>query len=171
MLRYGVGPAQPRSEKQAAELLAVSRGRVRLLEQRGLRSLTRSGRGSSCEQTDISLTSLVAVYDLLSGTAKASAEGLPVPLAAGVRLANAATGALDDEVGSVAGARQSAEKPHQTSSEPEEQEGPVSSAGPSLGNPFGAANPALDNPMFLVLLAIVVACLASAAREIRRAVR
>jgi hypothetical protein len=174
VLRYGVGPVRARSEQQAARLLDLSRGRVRLLERRGMRNLARSGRGTSCEQTGISLTSLVAIYDLLTGSSTADAEGLPAPLAAGVRLANAASVVLDEGMGAVAGVRDSGEERRHTSAEPEEEqkeEGPVSSAGPSLGDPFGSADPGLDNPMFLLLLAIVVACLASAAREIRRAVR
>jgi hypothetical protein len=173
VLRYGVGPVRARSEQQAARLLDLSRGRVRLLERRGMRNLARSGRSTSCEQTGISLTSLVAVYDLLTGGSTGGPEGLPAPLAAGVWLANAASVVLDEGEGAVAGVRDSSEERRHTSAEPreEQEEGPVSSAGPSLADPFGSADPGLDNPMFLLLLAIVVACLASAAREIRRAVR
>jgi Sigma-70, region 4 len=171
VLRYGVGPVRARSEQQAARLLDLSRGRVRLLERRGMRNLARSGRGTSCEQSGISLTSLVAVYDLLTDST-ADAQ-LPAPLAAGVRLANAAAVVLNEGEGVVAGVRDSGEERRHTSAGPEKEqrEGPVSSAGPSLGDPFGSADPSLDNPMFLLLLAIVVACLVSAAREIRRAVR
>jgi hypothetical protein len=173
VLRYGVGPVRARSEQQAARLLDLSRGRVRLLERRGMRNLARSGRGTSCEQSGISLTSLVAIYDLLTGDSTADAQGLPAPLAAGVRLANAASLVLDEGASAVAGMRDSGEERRHTSAGPEEEqeEGPMSSAGPSLGDPFGSAEAALDNPMFVLLLAIVVACLVSAAREIRRAVR
>jgi hypothetical protein len=174
VLRYGVGPVRARSEQHAAWLLDLSRGRVRLLERRGMRNLARSARGTSCEQSGISLISLVAVYDLLTGGSIAGAEGLPAPLDVGVRLANAASVVLDEGEGTVAGVRDSREERRHTSAEPEEEQeekGPVSSAGPSLGDPFGSVDRALDNPMFLLLLAIVVACLASTAREIRRAVR
>jgi hypothetical protein len=174
VLRYGVGPVRAHSEQQAARLLDLSRGRVRRLEQRGMRNLASRGRGTSCEQTGISLTSLVAVYALMTGGSAADSEGLPAPLAAGVRLANAASALLDEEGGRVAGVRDSGEERRHASAEREEEpeeEGPASSAGPSLGDPFASAAPALDNPMFLLLLAIVVACLVSAAREIRRAVR
>lgn len=171
ILRYGVGPVRPRTGKEAARLLDLSRRRVRLLERRGLRRLADAGQAAPCEGTGISRTSLAAVYELLTGTSTAAVEALPAPLAAGVRLAIAASVALDEGEGAVAGARESGDEPKNASSDPEDEEGPVSSAGPSLGDPFGAAGPALDNPLFLLLLAIVVACLASAARELRRAVR
>jgi sigma-70-like protein len=170
ILRYGIGPLRARSGSETARLLDLSRRRVRLLERRGLRRLAGIGRRTSCEGTGIAPTTLVSVYGLLSDTSTAASYVLPAPLTAGVRLAGAASVALADGEGAVAGTRESGEKRKNASSEPEE-EGPMSSAGPSIGDPFGSADPALDNPFFLLLVAIVVACLASAAREIRRAVR
>lgn len=170
ILRYGIGPLRPRSRNEAARLLDLSRGRVRLLERRGLRTLAAIGRGASCEGTGVSRSTLVAVYGLLTGTAGDDGEELPALFAAGLRLADAASLALDEGGGAVAGVRESGEERRNASPEPEE-EGPVSSAATWLGDPFGNVDPALDNPLFLLLLAIVVACLASAAREIRRAVR
>jgi hypothetical protein len=171
ILRYGVGPVQARSVKQTARLLDVSRGRVRLVERRGVRNLAGAGQDTSCERTGISAISLASVYELLTGSASSATEGLSPPLAAGVRLANAASAALDADGGAVAGARESGGERRDPSPEREADEDDVSSAGPSLANPFGSGGAALDNPLFLLLLAIVVACLASAAREIRRAVR
>jgi hypothetical protein len=171
ILRYGVGPVRARSGKQAAQLLDLSRRRVRLLERRGIRTLANAGRRTSCERTGISRTSFVAVYDVLTGTSGAALEEFPVPLAAGVELARAATVALEEGGGAVAGARQSGGARRHAPSEPEEvTEEPPSSAGPSLRDPFGSGSEVGD-PMLILMLAIVVACLASAAREVRRAVR
>ena len=170
ILRYGVGPVRSRSAREAAQLLDVSRDRVRLLERRGVRSLAGIGRGSACAGTGIAQTTLVSVYDLLADTSTAGAQGLPALFETGVRLAKAASVAEDEGETAGAGARESGGDRRGGSPEPEE-DGPVSSAGPSLADPFGDAGLALDNPFFLILMAIVVACLASAAREIRRAVR
>jgi hypothetical protein len=170
ILRYGVGPVRVRSGRQAARLLDLSRGRVRLLERRGLRALTNAGRRTSCERTGISQASLVAVYDVLAGTSSAALAEFPAPLAAGLSLARAATLALEQGEGAVAGARASVEEPRRASSEEEEIiEDSPSSAGPSLGDPFGGGTS--GDAMLILMLAIVVACLASAARELRRAVR
>jgi hypothetical protein len=170
ILRYGLGPVRSRSGRQAARLLDVSRRRVGLLERRGLRRLADAGRGTSCERTGISQTSLVAVYDVLAGTSPAAVDEFPAPLEAGVRLARAATVALDEGEGAVAGVRESGEARRPASSEPEE-DGPATSAGPSIADPFGGGDSGVDDPLLILLLAIVVASLASAAREIRRAVR
>jgi Sigma-70, region 4 len=157
VLRYGVGPVRRRSRDEAARLLDVSLGRVRLLERRAVRGLAEAGRSTGCEGTGISAGML---------------EGLPASFAAGAGVAGALTAALEEGgSGAVAGVRQAGGEARDDALEPEGDEGPAASAGPSLGNPFGSAGPALDNPIFLMLLAIVAACLASAAREIRRAVR
>lgn len=178
ILRYGVGPLRARSRREAARLLDVSRGRVRVLERRGLRALANLGDGAGCADSGVSRTTLVAVYDLLTDTSTAGREGLHAPLEAGILMASAATVALDDGEGAVAGTRESGGKREHAShgdkengSSGAEEDGPVASAGPSIGDPFGLADPALDNPFLLVLLAIVVACMVSAGREIRRALR
>jgi hypothetical protein len=177
ILRYGIGPLPARSGGETARLLDLPRGRVRLLERRGLRAVAGLGRATPCEESGISRTSLVEAYELLS--AGSSADESPPALAAGLRLANAAAVALDGGAaavaldrgaGAVAGARESGEERRSPSYEPGE-DGPVSSAGPSLGDPFGDEDGPLDNPLLLVLLAIVVATLASAAGQIRRALR
>jgi hypothetical protein len=170
ILRYGVGPVRVRSGRQAARLLDVSRSRVRQLERRAVRLLADAGRETSCERTGISQTSLVAVYDVLTGT-PAGAGDLAAPLAAGAELARAAAVSLDEGEGAVAGVRESGEAPPRPDSPEPEDDGPASSAGASLGNPFGDGDSAVDDPLLLLLLAIVVASLVSAAREIRRAVR
>jgi Sigma-70, region 4 len=166
ILRYGVGPLRARSGKEAARLLDVSRRRVRVLERRGVRRLASYGEGASCAGTGVEQSTLTSVYDLLSDTSTAGGTGLPAPLQAGVLLASAATAALEEGEGAVAGERESGDEEEGISPDPEE-DGVVS----SLGNPFGLADPALDNPFLLVLLAIVVACLVSAGRELRRALR
>jgi Sigma-70, region 4 len=171
ILRYGVGPVRARSGRQAARLLDISRGRVRLLERRAVRSLADAGRETSCERTGISQISLVAVYDILTGTFSPTGSDLPAPLTAGARLARAAAAALDEGEGVVAGVRESSEVPRRPDPTEPEDDGPASSAGPSLGDPFEKDDSGADDPMLLLLLAIVVASLASAAREIRRAVR
>jgi sigma-70-like protein len=168
ILRYGVGPLRARSGEEAARLLDVSRRRVRVLERRGLRKLASYGEGAGCADTGVEQSTLLSVYDLLSDASIAGGAGLPAPLQAGVLLASAATAALGEGEGAVAGERESGGDEESMTPEPEE-DGQVSSAGPSLGNPFGIADSALDNPLLLVLLAIVVACLVSAGREIRRA--
>jgi Sigma-70, region 4 len=170
ILRYGVGPLRARSGDEAARLLDVSRRRVRVLERRGLRRLASYGEGASCAGTGVEQSTLLSVYDLLGDASIAGGAGLPAPLQAGVLLASAATAALDEGEGAVAGEHESGGDEESTTPDPEE-DGQVSSAGPSLGNPFGIADSALDNPLLLVLLAIVVACLVSAGREIRRALR
>jgi hypothetical protein len=171
ILRYGVGPLRNRTRNEAARLLQLSRGRVRLLERRGLRALNHLGDSPSCAGTGLSGTTLVAIHELLMGTS--SLDGHTGPVEAGLRLAGAAILALDEsggERGAVAGVRQSGGGPREDSTQPGEGD-PVSS-GPALGgDPFGTADPALDNPLLIALLAIVVACLASAGREIRRAIR
>jgi hypothetical protein len=170
ILRYGVGPLRARSDEEAARLLDVSRRRVRVLERRGLRKLASYGEGASCAGTGVEQSTLLSVYDLLGDASIAGGAGLPAPLQAGVLLASAATAALDEGEGAVAGEHESGGDEESMTPDPEE-DGQVSSAGPSLGNPFGIADSALDNPLLLVLLAIVVACLVSAGREIRRALR
>jgi hypothetical protein len=176
VLRYGVGPLRARSGRETARLLDVARRRVRVLERRGLRALTRLDGGAACVDSGVSRMTLVAVYDLLTDTSATGGEGIHTSLAAGLRLANAATVALDGGEGAVAGARESGGDTENASRRAEEsappgEDGPVSSAGPSLGDPFGIADPPLDNPLLLVLVAIVVACMVSAGREIRRALR
>ena len=166
ILRYGVGPLRARSGNEAARLLDISRRRVRVLERRGVRRLASYGEGASCAGTGVEQSTLMSVYDLLTDTSTAGGTGLPAALQAGVLLASAATAALDEGEGAVAGERESGDAEESITPDPEE-DGVVS----SLGNPFGLADPALDNPFLLVLLAIVVACLASAGREIRRALR
>jgi hypothetical protein len=170
ILRYGIGPVRARSGKQAARLLDLSRRKVGLLERRGLRTLADAGRRTSCERTAVSPTSFVAVYDLLSATSVAATERFSPAVAAGVMLARAAAVALEQGGGAVAGARESGGDPKRASSEQDEvTEEPPSSAGPSLGDPFGSGNS--DDAMVILMLAIVLACLASAVREVRRAVR
>jgi hypothetical protein len=160
ILRFGIGSVRPRSGRQVARLLDVSPGRVRLLERRGVRALAGIDRGAAC-----------------LGAGEGS---LAAVLEAGVRLANTVAAALDeagpgtvaldeDGQGAVAGARKSGGTGGGGSPPPED--GPVSSAGPSLGDSFGDDGSAVDEPLFLLLVAIVVACLASAGREIMRAVR
>lgn len=171
VLRYGVGPVRSRTRGETARLLQLSRGRVRLLERRGLRALDHLGDSPSCAGTGLSGTALVAIHELLIGTS--SLPGQTAPVEAGLRLAGAAMLALDESgggLGVVAGIRRSGGVPHGDSIESEE-DGAVSS-GPALGgDPFGTSDPALENPLLILLLAIVVACLASAGREIRRAIR
>lgn len=171
ILRYGIGPVHARSEREAARLLDVSRGRLHRLERRGVRSLAGIGRTAACEQTGIADTTLVAVYDLLADTSLAGGfEQLPAPLEAGVRLAGAASAALEGrERGAVAGVRESGGAADGRPAVPDDEDD-VSSAGPAF-TPFDEMSPSVDNPLFLVLLAIVVACLVSAAAEIRRAIR
>jgi len=166
ILRYGVGPLRARSGNEAARLLDISRRRVRVLERRGVRRLASYGEGATCAGTGVEQSTLMSVYDLLADTSTAGGTGLPAALQAGVLLASAATAALDEGEGAVAGERESGDEEESITPDPEE-DGVVS----SLGNPFGLADPALDNPFLLVLLAIVVACLVSAGREIRRALR
>jgi hypothetical protein len=172
ILRYGIGPVHVRTGSEAARLLDVSRGRVRLLERRGVRALAGIGGGAACADTGVATTTLIAVYDLLTDTpSDGSLDGLPAPLEAGVRLANAGAVALEDgDRGAVAGVRESGHEQRAEARQPEE-DGPAASAGPSLGDPFEELDPRADNPLLIVLLAIVVACLVSAAREIKRAVR
>jgi Sigma-70, region 4 len=180
ILRHGVGPLPRRTVDEAARLLDLPRGRVRLLERRGLRGLAGIGSGESCEGTGLARTTLVAIYDLLTGPSTDDGAAPSALVAVGVRVANAATVALDEGTGAMVGAdegsgavasvRESGDARRSPSSDPAE-DGPVASAGPSLGDPFGDGGSSLDNPFFLVLLAIVVACLAFAASEIRRAVR
>ena len=166
ILRYGVGPLRARSGNEAARLLDISHRRVRVLERRGVRRLASYGEGASCAGTGVEQSTLMSVYDLLADTSTAGGTGLPAALQAGVLLASAATAALDEGDGAVAGERESGDEEDSITPDPEE-DGVVA----SLGNPFGLADPALDNPFLLVLLAIVVACLVSAGREIRRALR
>ncbi len=168
ILRYGVGPLRARSGNEAARLLDISRRRVRVLERRGVRRLASYGEGATCAGTGVEQSTLMSVYDMLADTSTAGGTGLPAALQAGVLLASAATAALDEGEGAVAGERESGDDEEGITPE---EDGQGSSAGLSLGNPFGLADPALDNPFLLVLLAIVVACLVSAGREIRRALR
>jgi sigma-70-like protein len=172
ILRYGVGPVRPRSGREAARLLDVPRSRVRLLERRGVRSLAGLGRRAGCAESGLTRATLVAVYGVLADMPPAGSFGqLPASLEAGLRLASAASAALEDEGrGAVAGARESG------GGEPRDSDGPpreddVASAGPSLGAPFDEVDPSVDNPLFLVLLGIVVASFVSAVAEIRRAIR
>lgn len=171
ILRYGIGPVHARSGREAARLLDVSRGRVLRLERTGVRTLADLGSRTACEQTEIANITLLAVYDLLADTSLAGGlEEMPAPLEAGVRLAGAASAALEGEGrGAVAGVRESGGAAKERSDKPIEDDD-VSSAGPSL-SPFDEMKPSVDNPLFVILLAIVVACLASAAAEIRRAIR
>jgi Sigma-70, region 4 len=171
ILRYGVGPLRARSRRDVARVLDVARERVRVLERLGARRLAGLGKEADCVGTGVSLTTLVAVYELLTDTTfNAFAVGLHAPLEQNFVLAGAAAAAVADGEGGVAGARETARSKGNGTPRPDE-DGPASSAGPSLGDPFGTAKGALDDPAILVLLAIVVASLISAGREIRRAVR
>jgi len=140
-----------------------------MLERRGVRRLAGFGPQASCVGTGVLQTSLAAVYDLVTDT-PAPGGGLHAALATGALLAGAATSALEDGDGGVAGIEQSGGEPPRPSPETEE-DGPVSSAGPSLTDPFGTGDSALDDPRVLLFLAIVLACMVSAAHEIRRALR
>ena len=176
ILRYGIGPVRARSGREAALLLDVSRGRVRLLVQRGVRALSNLGPGAACRGSGLERTTVVALYGLVTDTPAGAFEELPATLEAGVLLANAASEALDDGgEAAVAGARESGVRESggaQRARAPAPgEDGPVASAGPSIGDPFDGLDSGLGNPFLLVLLAIVVACLASAAREFKRAVR
>jgi hypothetical protein len=174
ILRYGVGPLRARSGREAGRLLDVSRSRVRVLERRGLRALARLGEDAGCAGTGISETTFVDVYELLTGMSTAGGESLRAPFEAGVRLAAAATVALDEsdggDQGAVAGTRESGGEKENESSQPEEDRS-VTPAGPLVGDPFGMGDWALDDPRLVLLLLIVVACLVSAGRELRRALR
>jgi hypothetical protein len=173
ILRYGVGPVRPRSGEQAARLLDVSRSRVRVLERKGLRALARIDEGASCAATGVSQTTLAGVYELLTDWHAADVQALPTPLEAGVQLVIAAAAMLDDGEGegAVAGVRESAGERRSASSGDPEEDGPVASAGPALDDPFGEGDSAMDDPLLLALLALVVACLVSAGREVGRALR
>jgi hypothetical protein len=170
ILRYGIGRVRSRSAREAAQLLDVSKSRLRLLEGRGVRSLSRRGQGAACAGTGIAQSTLVAVYELL-GESATRGQGLPSLLETGARLAEAAAATLEDEgEAAVAGVRESGTRRRDAAREPEKG-GLLPFAGPALGDPFEDASSILENPLFLILVAITVACLASAAREIRRAVR
>jgi hypothetical protein len=171
ILRYGVGPLRDRTRRETARLLGVSRGRARLLERGGLRTLAGFGKAASCAHTGVSQTTLAGAYLLLTGASAPTGDGLSAPIGAGVALATLAAVALDDGEGAVAGARESRGERRGTAPDPEEgeEDGPVSSAGPSLGDPFGAASRAVDDPLILLLLAVVVAGMVSAARQVKRA--
>jgi hypothetical protein len=173
ILLYGVGPVRPRSGRQAARLLDLSRSRVRVLESRGLRALARMGGTANCAGTGVSQTTLTGVYELLTEWSDAGVEALPAPLQAGVRVANAAVAALDEDQseGAVAGVRESAEERRSASSDDPEENDPLASAGPALDDPFGAGDSGIDDPLLLALLALVVAGLMSAGREVGRALR
>jgi Sigma-70, region 4 len=172
ILRFGVGPVSPRSRGEAARVLELSSGRVRRLEVVGMRSLVERGLNASCEGSGVTSATLVAVYALLADTSFADRfEPLgpyTPPVEAGIRLASAAGAEVQGE-GAVAGVTQTDGR--QASDEEEVDEDDVSSAGPALGGPFASLEPSSENPIFLVLLAIAVACLGSALREIVRAVR
>ena len=171
ILRYGVGPVRSRTRGETARLLQLPRGRVRLVERRGLRALDHLGDSPSCAGTGLSGTALVAIHELLLGTS--SLHGQTAAVEAGLRLAGAATLALDESGagrGTVAGVRQSGGAPREDSIESGE-DAPVSSGPALVGDLFGTVDSALNNPFLIALLAIVVACLASAGREIRRAIR
>jgi hypothetical protein len=170
ILRYGVGPLRDRTRRETARLLGVSRGRARLLELAGLSTLAGFGNAASCAQTGVSRTTLAVAYVLLTGASAPMGDGLSAPLAAGVALATMAAVALDEGEGAVAGAHDSRGERRGTAGDPDggEENGPVSS-GPSLGDPFGAASRAIDDPLLLVLLAVVVAGMVSAARQVKRA--
>jgi hypothetical protein len=174
ILRYGVGPLRARSGREAGQLLDVSRQRVRVLERRGVRALARRGEGTGCAGTGVSRTTFADLYELLSGMSTAGSEALPAPLEAGVLLGAAASVALDEgngaAEGAVAGARESGGE-KQTGSAGSDKDPSVTSAGPSVGDPFGTEDSAFDDPRLVLLLLIVVACLLSAGRELRRALR
>jgi hypothetical protein len=154
ILRYGVGPVHARSASETARLLGVSPARVALLEHRGVGSLAGRSRRSGCGRTGVATATLAPVYGLLAEASIAS-------------LAGAAAALTDPGRGDVAGVRASGG---------ERQDGPQgpadgddeNPASPSFGAPLGEGNPVLGDPLFLVLLAVVVACLASAARDLRR---
>jgi hypothetical protein len=166
---------RPRSGRQAARLLDLSRSRVRVLERRGLRALARIYEGAGCAGTGVSQTTLAGVYELLADWDTADVEALPVQLEAGVRLATAAAAMLDDDEGdsqgAVAGVRESAEERPSAASGETEENGPLATAGPALDDPFGEGDRAIDDPLLLALLALVVACLVFAGREVGRALR
>jgi hypothetical protein len=67
VLRYGVGPATPRSQGRTARTLGLSRGRTKHLERAGVRSLARDSRRSNCENTGVATSTLFDVARIVNG--------------------------------------------------------------------------------------------------------
>jgi Sigma-70, region 4 len=67
VLRYGIGPATPRSQGRTARTLGLSRGRTKHLERAGVRSLARDSRRSNCENTGVATSTLFDVARIVNG--------------------------------------------------------------------------------------------------------
>jgi hypothetical protein len=163
VLHYGIGRFDKRSGRAVARALDLSHGRFRVLERRGLRSLVTRSRRSGCEDTGISVTSFVSVLqelaDMWSG-------GDPAAPAGGGDLQLVSAPASGD--GDVAGARQAGGD--DSGGEPADGNG-GGGKGPLLRTPFGEVQASPGSPLFVVLLALVLAGAGLAGRTFLRAVR
>jgi hypothetical protein len=172
VLRYGIGQVRPRSRREAAGLLGLSRTRLARIERSALRSLVSAGRRSSCERTGVALGTLVAVYGLLAE--RSFVDGLTTAAtsaASGLDLMSTLTAAGEGE-GGVAGTRASGGD--QGASEDSDGEGddrPTPAGAPLLGTPFGEVEASPTNPLFIALVAVVLAGAAWVGRGLMRAVR
>ena len=162
ILRYGIGRVAVRSPRRAARELGVSRERFRRLERRGVRSLAREARTSSCERTRVRDATLAVVYSLLSPEAPRTEFASADAAVPALRLASASPDAGE---GGVAGARESGGE------EPAGGEDGSAGAGPFLPTPFGDLRATPDSPLFLLLVAVSLVAAGFAARVIARAVR
>jgi len=168
IVRYGIGGVESRSARRAARTLDVSRSRFRRLERRGVRSLVRAARRSSCERTGVSEATLDSVFRMiLNASPGASFTFAALGGDSGLRLASASP---QDEAGrgGVAGRQRSSEPGPEGSGQ---EDGGPSSAGPALATPFGDLQAAPDNPLFMLFLAVALAGIVFATRGIVRAVR
>jgi Sigma-70, region 4 len=164
ILRFGVGPVAARSRSAAARVLGLSRSRVRQLELTGIQSLEAQGQNAQCGGSSTMTTTLVAVHALLAGRLADGFEPL------GSR-PPAREGGTSPASGTGAGSTARRSGPGTGQEDPPLDHETMSSGGPVLGAPFANLQPSPNNPVFLVLLAITMACLVPAVREFVRASR
>jgi hypothetical protein len=173
IVRYGIGRIESRSARLAARALGMSRGRFRRLERRGVRSLAAASRSSSCERTGVARTTFAAVFWLLLNNSTGGVVATPAvaldPAGGGFRLASAPLPGAGG-AGAVGGARESGAaqgRPRDSG----QVDGGTSGTAPSLPTPFGDAQATPGSPLFVLLLAVVLAGAGLAARSVLRALR
>jgi hypothetical protein len=173
IVRYGIGRIESRSPRLAARALGLSRSRFRRLERRGVRALVAASRRSSCERTGVARATFAAIFWLLLDRSAGGVVTMPAvvlePAGGGVRAASAQVPGAGG-AGAVRGARESGAAQGRRRDSGQVDRG-TSGTAPSLTTPFGDLRATPGSPLFVLLLAVVLAGAGLAARSILRALR
>ena len=160
VLRYGIGPGQPRSRARTARALGVSRTRVGVLERRGVRSLGRASRRTGCEHTGVARSTMFGIARLVSADSRTFLMAL-------TGIGGPSGGLAKDIIGVKGVSRSGSEDGPGLDLE---TDGGDDSIATTLAKPFGDLDGS-PGPLLLALLAGILLSLGVVAREIVRAVR